>query len=481
MRVLGRRLILAGMAASGVSSAGAREGGRERPVAAARLVLAPHVPGLHLPASFCGLSLETAALSQPGVLSPDNRALIALHRGIAPQGILRLGGNTSDVSFWQDTPHGAGTFPLTQERVRDLRGFVDATGWDVVWGLNLGTGTPEMAAIEAAAVTAILGPRLRAFQIGNEPDLFNFYGHTMRGGAWSFSQYMADWTRYARAILARSPQARFWGPDVALDDDWITRFAVEAPARFGGRITGLSGHYYAEGPPASPLSTIGHLLSDDPHVTERLVTLKAVTASSHLPFTMTEGGSCYLGGKAGVSDAFASALWGADYLLRMGAGGCAGVCFHGGAAEVEHANGEASQGARTAAEHKRARNGALYSPIAGTPASGYTPRPLYFGMQAASVFAGARMIGCQIVSDSPALTAYAARLGGRIGVMLINRSAARAHRVALGTGWRAEGGRRLIAPSLTSLDGVRFVEAGLTGEDVAVPPASLLWVQLRAA
>ena len=39
-----------------------------------------------------------------------------------------------------------------------------------MWGLNLGTGTKEEAATEAAAVDAALGDRLHSFEIGNEVD-----------------------------------------------------------------------------------------------------------------------------------------------------------------------------------------------------------------------------------------------------------------------------------------------------------------------
>jgi hypothetical protein len=45
---------------------------------------------------------------------------------------------------------------------------------------------------------------------------------------------------------------------------------------------------------------------------------------------MTEGNSCYHGGQPGVSDAFASAPWAADYSLRVAQAGYGGVNLHGG-------------------------------------------------------------------------------------------------------------------------------------------------------
>ena len=50
-----------------------------------------------------------------------------------------------------------------------LAGFLDATEWQVIYGLNLGTGTPARDAEEASYVAKTLGSRLLFFQIGNEP------------------------------------------------------------------------------------------------------------------------------------------------------------------------------------------------------------------------------------------------------------------------------------------------------------------------
>ncbi|GBQ83950.1 hypothetical protein AA13595_1290 [Gluconacetobacter johannae DSM 13595] len=377
-------------------------------------------------------------------------------------------------------------FALQPERVRALRGFVDETGWRVIWGLNFGTGTPEQAAEEAAAVHAILGPALLAFQIGNEPDLFNRYGHAMRGADWSSSRYVDEWTSFARSVLTVCPQARFWGPDTAINDDWITRFALEAPKRLGAHITGLSGHYYAEGPPDAPESTIEHLLAGDPRVERRLADLQAVLPATGLPFVMTEGNSCYLGGKPGVSDSFASALWGADYVARMASGGCDGVCFHGGAAEVEHANGENSQGAHTAAEHVRAKSGAFYSPIAGTPETGYTARPLYYGLQAAASLANTSLLPCALETGGANLTAYAGRHDAEITLLLVNRDLQNDVRLDIacsGGPRRIMSDRQLIASSVHALNGVHFRDmpalAGQAPSGLAVPRASILLLTLR--
>jgi len=70
---------------------------------------------------------------------------------------------------------------------------------------------------------------------------------------------------------------------------------------------------------------------------------------------MAETNSCYSGGKPGVSDTFASALWGADLMYQLAAAGATGVNFHGGGY-------------------------GWYTPVAGTRASGFLARPIYYGM-----------------------------------------------------------------------------------------------------
>ena len=48
---------------------------------------------------------------------------------------------------------------------------------------------------------------------------------------------------------------------------------------------------------------------------------------------MTEGNTCYRGGKPGFSDVFAATLWSADYCLLLASLGYSGVNLHGGSAK----------------------------------------------------------------------------------------------------------------------------------------------------
>ena len=206
--------------------------------------LHPDHPGPAIPPNFIGVSYETQQLSEPAFFSPANTGLIAQFRALAPHGVLRIGGNTSDVSWWKPTP--ASTMPplpanvvlqipagekspedlayaVTPESVRNLRAFLDATGWTCLYGINLGTNTPALAADQAVFAAKTLGPKLEYFQIGNEPDLFQ---HRFREKAkWNADAYLDDWLPVANAIRARVPDARFGLPDVAGNVGWFAPIA----------------------------------------------------------------------------------------------------------------------------------------------------------------------------------------------------------------------------------------------------------------
>jgi hypothetical protein len=75
---------------------------------------------------------------------------------------------TADACF-----QGQRTDAVTPEPVKNLAEFLQATGWNCIYGIGMGTNTPARAAEEAVFVAETLGDRLQYFQIGNEPDRFS--------------------------------------------------------------------------------------------------------------------------------------------------------------------------------------------------------------------------------------------------------------------------------------------------------------------
>jgi hypothetical protein len=408
----------------------------------ATLTLHPNRPGPTIPLNFVGLSYETQQLSEAAFFSPANSGLIAQFRALAPHGVLRIGGNTSDIGWWKPTP--ASTMPplpanvvlsvppgekspldlayaVTPEAVRNLRGFLNATGWTCLYGINLGTNTPALAAEQAVFVAKTLGPKLEYFQIGNEPDGFP---HRFRDKAtWNANTYLDDWFAAVNAIRTRVPDARFGLPDVAGNMEWfatiVDRLAGLADAP---HIAALSHHYYFTGPPSNPKANIADLLRADPKVAHNAGLALAAAAKLGTRFRMTEGNTCYRGGKPGLSDVFAASLWAADYLLTLASLGYAGANLHGGDGQmVANSLGGRLPGDDLVKDDPASHPHPYYTPIAHI-GDKYVAEPVFYGMKFAQQFAGATMIPVDFDPGTVNATAFGARLEkGAIAFAIINK------------------------------------------------------------
>ena len=396
----------------------------------ATLTIDESVPLATVPSDFIGLSYESAQLANPAFFSAENTALISLFRELSEDGVLRIGGGTSEfTAFTIEEPPPAVPFdavgpdtsknvksdtPITPKSLRNLRAFLDATGWRCLYGLNRGRGSIDRAAEEVSYAQGILGPRLIAFQLGNEPDAWR---NRYRPATWSYADYWKEWTAAHAAIVARVPQAKFAGPDVSNKMAFVTGFAEDAK-RSAPDVVMLTSHYYAMGPAGASGMTIDRLLSPDPKLERDLAIAMTAARSADLPYRMCEGNSCWNGGQPGVSDTLASALWVADMMMDFASLGCAGVNLHGGG------------------------NG-FYTPIAGSLAAGFERRPEYFGMKLVGPLTGATLIRTELDCANDRLRAYAARKSNSMLVLAINKtngsaaihtSFGRAHRQWLLTG-----------------------------------------------
>lgn len=433
-----------------------------------------------VPLDFTGLSYEAAQLYNPHYFSDTNTSLIAAFRKLSPQGALRIGGNLSDVTRW-DGPTGDFSTPkqvagieygktywewkltdasvqakmdgaITPEAIQNLGRFLKATNWTLIYGLNFGCGSPERAAEEAMWVSREAGDRLLSFQVGNEVDFFG--GRPLfRQKPYDFDQYIHEYQVFVDAVRAKVPQAPFSGPDTATNMGWVDRFgqSLESAA------TMLTSHFYAMGPAKDPSMDAARLLSHNEKLDQQIEQVRQATKHSKtLRFRMTEGNSCFGGGKAGVSNAFASALWGADYMLTCASAGYIGVNLHGG-------------------------GDGLYTPIAVGEGLSTELRPLYFGMQFAEQFAGWQMQGCSLKTDAN-VTAWLAHRGSERQLALINKDAAP---LKVYLPWTSGGGRtslsmRLSAPALDAQQEVRFAEVEApSGNSVLVESYTALLIRWR--
>lgn len=435
-----RRFLITGIAAAAAMKSVAQSSEPQ----AAKLRLHADKTGFTIPENFVGLSYETQQLSDSHFFSPANHGLIAQLRALAPHGVLRLGGNTSDYAFFKASPQATPPprpkrpykvgdpnpnliYDVTPEAVRNLRGFLDATGWTCLYGINLGTNTPDLAAEEAAFVSRTLGDKLEYFQVGNEADRF---GSTIRDPkTWNANTYMDEWLKFANAIRARVPTAKFGLPDTAGNPEWyavvVSRLiALSHPPRVGA----LTHHYYFGGPPSNPKVNIPAILHPDPHVNKLARDISSAAAklgeAEHrtVPYRMTEGNTCYRGGKPGVSDVFASSLWAADYLLKLASLGYAGANLHGGDGKmVANSLGGTLPGEALMPNPNVPHPRPFYTPIAHIDGH-YIPEPVSFGMRFAQRFAGATLLQFDFDPGPVNATAYAAKLpDGRTFIAVINK------------------------------------------------------------
>lgn len=453
----------------------------------ARFVLQPEHPGRLVSDTFTGLSYETLQLADPAFFSADNHALVQLFRGLSPRGVLRIGGNTSDYTVWseyhgelpaQRTRKGGPQQPfvLRPEALQALAGFLHATGWKLVFGVNLKIGVPAMAVELARAVQRIVGDNLLAIQIGNEANNYEA----------DYAAFDAAWTPYAKSIRAAGlPIA---GPDTGANTDWV----IEYTKRHGKENVFLSRHYYRD---AAPKGSIPDMLAGDIGFYAEVEQIMRVADAGQLPFYLTEANSYYFGGRDGVSNVFASALWGADFMLALAQRGVAGVQFHGGTLEsVEASLGRDANTSATSRDLSAQRDAVTsrYSAIAGDVALGFQPQSLYYGILLAQQFAGARMLPGQLDAAGANLTAYAAQRDGAVQLALINKDATRDITVAVSGLQDYREGRlmRLSAPSLESRHGILFEGTdGVAGHPVSidahgvyhftVPRGSAAWVRLN--
>ncbi|MGD0482048.1 MAG: hypothetical protein ABSA42_17895 [Terracidiphilus sp.] len=363
--------------------------------------------------AFAGLSYEKSTLYEsPYLFTASNSNLIGLFKLLGPS-VLRIGGNSVDRNVW--TPGGAGhtAGQIAPSDVNALAAFVKATGWQCLYGINLGGAgpapytsgslvaatTPTLAAEEIAYVYQAFGSSLLAFEIGNECDL---YGSSYFSGAtWNLSTFESLWTQFRTAIVAQTPAVAplCTGPaDAGSESLWAVPFGQYATK---SDISLLTQHYY-RGNGQSASSTAANLVTPDTALVGDLETLNTGAKGIGVPFRISECNSYYNGGADGVSDAYCSSLWIVDFLFDCALNGSAGANFHGGG------------------------NGDGYTPIADSGGAVVEARPEYYGILLFTL-AGQGTLYTTSLSGIGSLniTAYAVKTAsGALNLVVVNKDSA---------------------------------------------------------
>ena len=404
-----------------------------------KILVEPQSVVSRISSDFIGFGYETSAVAQSNYFSADNATLVRLYRNLSPHGLIRIGGNISDHTRYE--PDGVATAHtetnvtvINRRNLQDLAGFARATGWRVMWGLNLGTGSRETAAQEAQAVAAILGDHLQSFEIGNEVDIHGRY--TLKYH--DFNSYYSNYLAYKESIRAALPAANFSGPDVADNLDWLRMF----DANEGKDLRLLTHHYYRTGAKTAG-ATVENLLKLDDEWQSKLQQLQVVSRNGGVPFRINEVNSFYGGGKAGVSDTFASALWVLDYMFQ--------VATYGG------------NGVNLETDINQLGWSSHYSPIVHDPNGNCRACPEYYGMLAFALAGRGDLL--KLTSEPKAeinLSAYATRDDqGSLWITVVNKDLSHdaAVRIPSPPHYRQPEIFRLEAPSVTSTNQVSLAGA----------------------
>jgi hypothetical protein len=441
-----RHFIEGFMGLFGIPLSGAAPGLAQRATKAIRVNIDTRRKQGRIPDDFTGLGYEISSVAIPGLLSDKNRAYVRLVRGLGANGVIRVGGITSDsASFAADAvaSSAAKSTVISTANLRELGAFLDATGWRLIWGLNLGSGDMKNAAEEAVAVAAAVKDKLLAFEIGNEPD--GFAGdafNARRSKNYGYGDYLKEHRAYKAAIRGKLPDAPFAGPDASWATDWVSRFATDE----GRDLKLLTKHYYragannpyldrlidsnqrAEYEARAKTNKIELLTREDTSLRGMLQELLTAASFSHVPFRICEANSFYGGGQPGVSDAFVSALWVLDFMWTLASGGAAGVNMQTGVNHLDFVS--------------------YYSAIRNDADGTASIGPEYYGMLAFAQAAKGERIALDFDADGMNLTAYAV-LGdhGNLMLTLINKDRNAAADITMTTGqtfqkataWRLKG------------------------------------------
>lgn len=392
----------------------------------------------NLSARYLGLSFESGSAVNSGSFD-DVGNLPRLLENLG-SGILRFGGNSVDLKYTGASPAA----------LAGLVRLVRATGWHVIYSVNLGHFNAGPVSRDARAVAGALGGYLTSIACGNEPD--DYAGHGMSGhsglrsSAYTETDYLKEARACIRAVRKGAPAAPISGPDTG-HVSWLPRYAAVEK----GTISLLAVHYYPLSACHGP-GTATALLSRSTAAAEASVVSVAAAAAHRagVSLRMSETNSAACGGIPGVSNTYASALWAVDYLVTGAEHGVTGMNFHGSLAH--------------------ACNG--YTPLCQVAPHQYAAQPVYYGLLFTHLLGTGNLLP---VSIHPAANIVAHAMtapDGRIRVVIENLSgAATGISLRAGSASGTATALHLTGPSLTATSGVRIQGAQVQPDGTFTPNA----------
>lgn len=297
-----------------------------------------------VPRSFLGISTEYWTIPVwASHLSLLGQVLSSLTQN-GPM-VLRIGGSSADQTRWAPTKElPEWVFELTPSWLRQLRQIINRFGVRVILDLNLVTATPRIAVRWARAAEAALPTEsILGFEIGNEPDIYSPAAWrkttgvgtgapalpqtiTAAGYARSFRAYAEALTKVDRGVPLYAPALS----DPAANLNWISQLLAHPHPL----LRAITVHRYplsaCSRPGSETFPTIARVLGENATLGMARTITGAVLTAKHagLPVRLTEINSVTCGGRKGVSNTFATALWAPDALFELLEAGASSAAIH---------------------------------------------------------------------------------------------------------------------------------------------------------
>jgi hypothetical protein len=430
--------------------------------------------GRPIPRGYLGLSIEFQAIRAYTGTDPShiNPVLLQLIRNLSPgqAPVIRIGGDSTDAS-WVPTPGikppPQVTYALTPSWFATTDALVRQLGARLTAGINLGANQPALAAAEARRDAQVFGSSLAAFEIGNEPNVYNVIAayHAPSGApvltrprSFGYPDYLSEF----HATAARLPAQPLAGPALAAGPTPTPgSWAQTLPGflKANPRVRYLTIHRYPlrncyVGPGSQQYPTVSNLLSS--YASTALA--KGIAAYVHMAHAagrelrIDELNSVACRGKHAVSDTSAAGLWVVDALFALARQGVDGVNMH----TLPRSAYELFRFSRSDDQWR-----AFVAPV-------------YYGLYlfARAAPPGARLLRVEGGHQAPGLSVWATRAAdGQVRAVIVNESQSRRQRVGLRApaGWRGPATLlRMRAPSVRSeghvtIGGVSFGSETQTG------------------
>jgi hypothetical protein len=385
-----------------------------------------------------GFSYEKGAFATESLFTAANTSLAGLFNRLG-NGVLALGGNSLDKNLW--TPEGCGNTAgeVSPVDVDNLADFISLTNWKVLYGVNLATSTPALAAAEVAYVQSKLGSVLIGFGIGNEPDEYSFSYFPID---WNLTAYEVLWQQFRSAILSTTPSAIITGPASGGN---VTNWTVPFVLGPNGNLVSLLTQHYYRGNGHSVNATTANLVSPDLKIIADCVALESAVSMRKIPFRLSETNSYVYGGSPGVSNAYASALWVIDHLFRIALAGGSGVNMQGG--DVGY-----------------------YTPIANCGSAILEARPEYYGLLLFALVGQGTLLQTTFSNKDFKATIYAVlAASGRMSIVIVNKEVFQSLKITIDCGKNINGADlvELRSTAITATTG-QTLQGGVVENDGSI-------------